>query len=82
MVQSNLVLESLSNLAITSSSFHASVESVNNINYAGGRDGGGDYFHNVPHLPTSLTEHPVDSVYGILKKEIDVDKYIEDIRGR
>jgi len=30
----------------------------------------------------SRSRHPVDSVYGILGKPSDTDKYIEEVRGR
>lgn len=30
----------------------------------------------------SQSMHPVDKVFGILDKEIDSDRYIEEIRGR
>jgi AbrB family looped-hinge helix DNA binding protein len=33
-------------------------------------------------VKSNNTPHPVDRVYGILKHPIDVDSYMEELRGR
>lgn len=30
----------------------------------------------------TASQHPVDSVFGILKSKVNADEYIEEIRGR
>ena len=72
----------LNNLVRLGSFPHAGPEiSVDTI-YTPSQSWTSSYLSNLPDMTPSLAEDPVDRVYGILDKEIDIDKYIEDIRGR